>query len=314
GDLSFFEHVKLLSGKNTNFTIDKLKLIIRPSTTAEKHCYQNSLKNKTLRYQCTKQLTLSFRQHKYGNIVFTLARLGTVKLNNILGLPFLNPIEVGHCFVGSFMATKSENNKINEVYDYLFFFPSARNLTTNTCENFHSELISNFCHHHPLIYSKYLHYICGRVTCGRHSYIKLRVKFPTGTIVREILIDNVNRYISCAALNERNDDDNIYDEKTPSGRSIRFCHITTVPARPTVVITARLTDSLDTRYKDEDLGDILSFPPLVVWRSEQTDVVLSFPISVDAHAKQNLVIGTSQLVVIIGIYLQHCEVHATADV
>lgn len=41
----------------------------------------------------------------------------------------------------------------------------------------------------------------------------------------------------------------IYDEKTPSGRSIRFCHITTVPARPTVVITARLTDSLDTRYK-----------------------------------------------------------------
>jgi len=48
-----------------------------------------------------------------------LARLGTVKLNNIFGLPFLNPIKVGHCFVGSFMAKKPENNKINELCDYL---------------------------------------------------------------------------------------------------------------------------------------------------------------------------------------------------
>jgi len=46
-----------------------------------------------------------------------LARLGTVKLNNIVGLLFLNPTEVGHCFVGSFMAKKPKNNKINELCD-----------------------------------------------------------------------------------------------------------------------------------------------------------------------------------------------------
>ncbi|KAL4135476.1 hypothetical protein QTP88_007082 [Uroleucon formosanum] len=34
-------------------------------------------------------------------------------LVHLFGLPFLNPIEVGDCFVDSFMAENPENNKIN---------------------------------------------------------------------------------------------------------------------------------------------------------------------------------------------------------
>jgi len=32
----------------------------------------------------------------------------------VAGLPFINPIEVGDCFIDSFMTEKPENNKINE--------------------------------------------------------------------------------------------------------------------------------------------------------------------------------------------------------
>ncbi|KAE9542967.1 hypothetical protein AGLY_002878 [Aphis glycines] len=77
----------------------------------------------TLRYQCTNQFT-----------IFPIAQM-----------------EVGYCFVGSLVATKPENNKINELCDYLCY-SSDKSLTRNACKSFHSVFNLNFYHHHANIF------------------------------------------------------------------------------------------------------------------------------------------------------------------
>ena len=105
-------------------------------------------------------------------------------MNNIFGLIFLNPNEVGSCFVDDFMSTIPSDIKFQMFADYLTdnyidnnsLFPpyiwvvasSSSSFTTNACESFHSKFNSEFYHPHPQIF----------------SFIKVLTDFQTDTYIK----------------------------------------------------------------------------------------------------------------------------------
>lgn len=105
-------------------------------------------------------------------------------LNNIFGLIFLNPNEVGSCFVDDFMSTIPHDIKFQMFADYLTdnyidnnsLFPpyiwavasSSSTHTTNACESFHSKFNAEFYHPHPQIF----------------SFIKVLTDFQTDTYIK----------------------------------------------------------------------------------------------------------------------------------
>lgn len=90
-------------------------------------------------------------------------------MNNTFGLIFLNPNEVGTCYVDDFMSTIPDDVKLQMFADYLTdnhvdnntLFPphiwavasSLTKFTTNICESFCSKLSSEFYHPRPQIFS-----------------------------------------------------------------------------------------------------------------------------------------------------------------
>lgn len=85
------------------------------------------------------------------------------------GLPFLNPDEIGDCFVDDFMSVQPNTEKVRKYADYLVenyinednaTFPpsmwasctSSTERTTNACESFHARFNNNFYCPHPDIF------------------------------------------------------------------------------------------------------------------------------------------------------------------
>ncbi|XP_050517033.1 uncharacterized protein LOC126891793 [Diabrotica virgifera virgifera] len=106
-------------------------------------------------------------------------------LTYCFGMPFLNPEDVGDCFVEALSSIQPQNHRIVEFADYLVDnyvseskFPpeiwaemsSSLQRTTNACESFHSKFNSSFYFAHP----HFFQFLTVLIDFQSETYVKIR--------------------------------------------------------------------------------------------------------------------------------------------